>query len=81
MTTVDRTEEQWGIRLGEGGGIYFCRDRAQALNELQRFEGHAPEVVCRTVTTAMSDWDPVVECQFTHAHTREWCGNRHCRES
>lgn len=83
--TVEYIKEEWAVRVGgEGGGICVFRDRAEALREQPTFNidySSGTEVVCRNVKTVISDWEVVKECQFNHAHTREWCGNRHCRES
>lgn len=35
----------------------------------------------REVTIRHTPWIEVEPCQYTHSHTRHWCGNLMCRES
>lgn len=51
-----------------------CQDRAYELNYAYQSDAYVAKLwVIRHVQT-----EP---CQFTFAHTREWCGNPNCRES
>jgi hypothetical protein len=37
--------------------------------------------LCQSCTEEFDEWWAAKHCQYTHPHTREFCGNQMCRES
>lgn len=96
MTSDDRefvTYREWRLEGEARGGFPTYdvtardEDRVTSLRDTFRevragkYDWEWATLTTREVTIRHTPWIEVEPCQYTHSHTRHWCGNLMCRES